>query len=192
VITFQTGPNCPTPLRSNLKKHEGKTVKVTAVFARRGRREVRPFKIRGGKKSPRTVSRRTYPTVLIENVVDANSGELLADHLWLNAGKSWDRSALKPGCTVRFQARVIPYRAGYWGKCKLKRDENRPRINYALTSPKGLEVIQSETRPGPAADRRVFRSKRCGSIRIRRVTQAHYPESVTAYQRLPVMVNAAQ
>ena len=137
MASYSDTPKTIPPQRSSLRKREGQTFQVTAVFAREGER---------------TTNGRTYPTILIEDVRDALSGELVADHLWFNAGEIWRRARLRSGDIVQFVARSIEYRTGYWGPSKLIRQYDPPRVDYKLTPPQGLKVI--------AKNRRQVRPKR--------------------------------
>ena len=132
-------PTIIPPQRSALRKREGQTFQVTAVFARKGKR---------------TGNGHIYPTVLIKNIQDAASGELLADHLWFNAGKIWPSTHLRSGDTVQFVARAIEYRTGYWGPGKLIRRYDPPRVDYKLTPPQDLNIItRKKGRPRAQATR---------------------------------------
>ena len=146
MISFADTAKAIAPRRTALQEREGKTLQVTAVFVRNGKRDRRTLKVRDQNHSIRTAKRRTHQTVLIQNVRDADSGEFLADHLWFNAGSTWQKSQLQSGDRVRFQSRVIEYRTGYWGPSKLKRLEDPPRIDYKLTPPKNLKVVTSQNR----------------------------------------------
>jgi hypothetical protein len=128
LIAFATTSDIVAPRRTALQAREGQTIEVTAVFSRNG---------------TRTAKTRTYQTVLLLNIRDADTGELLTDHLWFNAGNIWKKAGLRSDDTVRFEARVIEYRTGYWGPSKLRRLEDPPRADYKLTPPRNLKVITS-------------------------------------------------
>ena len=113
------------PGRVALQARFGERVRVTAVYVRCG---------------TRTVRGRSHATVLLRDVRDAETGALLADHLWFNRGKLWRRAALAPGDVVTFCARPIEYRTGYWGPNKVLQIEHPPRRDYRLTPPEGLQV----------------------------------------------------
>ena len=126
MIAFAATSNAIPPRRTALKKREGQTIEVTAVFSRNG---------------TRTEKTCTYQTALLLDVRDADTGELLTDHLWFNAGNTWQKTEISPDDTVRFKARAIEYRTGYWGPSKMRRREDPPRVDYKLTPPRNLEVI---------------------------------------------------
>lgn len=53
------------------------------------------------------------PTLLLTNVRNAETLEVVTDHLWFTKGKSWDDC--KVGDEVAFDARVTTYEKGYKG-----------------------------------------------------------------------------
>lgn len=114
------------PSRDPLRIRVGQTIRVTATYARMGTRQAR---------------NSDYPTVLVREVREAESGALLTDHLWFNGGRIWQRAALVPGHVVRFAARVIEYRTGYWGPNRLRQLESPPRRDFKLTPPTQVEVV---------------------------------------------------
>ena len=99
----------------------------------------------------RQAAGRSYPTVLIRDVRDADSGAVLANHLWFNRGRIWKKTRLTPGDTVEFEARAIEYRTGYWGPDPIRRLDEPPRADFKLTPPSGLRVILRRTNQGEAA-----------------------------------------
>jgi hypothetical protein len=65
-------------VRKQLSVRDGERFRVTATFERWGNKgQVR--------------------TVLLKDVRDATTGDLLADHLWFVAGKTWMTLGLAPG-----------------------------------------------------------------------------------------------
>ena len=128
MIAFAATSNAIAPRRTALQTREGQTIKVTAKFSRNGTRAAKT---------------RSYQTVLLLDVRDADTGELLTDHLWFNAGNTWKKTEIGPDDTVQFEARVIEYRTGYWGPSKIRRREDPPRVDYKLTPPRNLKVIMS-------------------------------------------------
>ena len=90
-------PEIIPPRRTLLGKQVGRTLRVRGTFVRKGSRSAKG---------------RIYPTVLIRNIRETDSGELLADHLWFNCGNVWKTARLQPGDIVEFWARSIEYRTG--------------------------------------------------------------------------------
>lgn len=75
------------PTRRSLGARLGETVGVVAKYSRSGRRTVGP---------------RTYPTILLHDVRDIETGMLLTDHLWFNLGSTWRQLRLVAGDVVTF------------------------------------------------------------------------------------------
>ncbi len=115
-----------TPSRERLAANVGRKIVVHAVYVGLGKRKA-------GQKE--------FSTVLIRDVRQAESGELLTDHLWFNRGKTWRKAGVLPGDRIAFEARSIEYRTGYWGPNQLRRLESPPRVEYKLTAPAGLRVL---------------------------------------------------
>ena len=124
------------PSRQPLEARAGARVNVTAIFSRLGAREA----FGEGKE-----------TVLLVDVRDADTGELLTDHLWFNRGRIWRNAGLIPGDTIAFSARPIEYRTGYWGPNALRRIDAPARRDYRLSTPEGLRIIARARRHNQAA-----------------------------------------
>jgi hypothetical protein len=87
-------------MRKALRKREGERFRVRCQIDRFGTK-------RAFKGAP-------VPTVLLKNLHDAITGDLLTDHLWFTAGK-WCQG-LRIGDTIEFDARVGAYLKGYQGR----------------------------------------------------------------------------
>lgn len=55
-------------------------------------------------------------TILLKNVVNVDTGEVVTDHLWFTVGKTLKNLKLKEGDEITFNARVGTYRKGYIDK----------------------------------------------------------------------------
>ncbi len=80
-------------------------------------RDGQRFRVRA--KVERFGSKRTFrgslvETILLVDLADTATGDLLTDHLWMTAGK-WS-SGLSAGDRVTFDARVASYTKGYRGR----------------------------------------------------------------------------
>ena len=62
---------------------------------------------------------------LLVDVTDLR-GEEMCDHVWLNLTLQVERLGLKPGDRIEFDARVKPYKKGYY--------DNR-QVDYRLSNP---------------------------------------------------------
>jgi hypothetical protein len=85
----------------------------------------------------------TENTLLLREVVDAQTGQQVTDHLWFTMTKRWESAGVTPGDVVEFDARVKSYRCGYWGHNIDKQIENPPRWDYKLSYPSKIEVIET-------------------------------------------------
>lgn len=114
------------PSRQPLEAMAGGKIRVTAVY------------VRAGDRHDTGVH---HSTVLVRDVRDAESGALLADHLWFNRGEIWRHAGLVPGDVISFRARPIEYRTGYWGPNRVRQVLEPARRDYRLTPPEGLCVL---------------------------------------------------
>ena len=81
-------------------------------------------------------------TVLLADAKDAG-GRVVTDHLWFNFTKGFENAGLEEGCIVRFDARVLPYRKGYWGNDPdIEIEAPPPGVDYHLTRPTRVEVVK--------------------------------------------------
>jgi hypothetical protein len=70
------------------------------IFERKG--------LKSGYKGP-------IETILLLHIKTAETGKEVADHLWFNLTKGFERAHLKHGDKVKFNARVSYYEKGYKG-----------------------------------------------------------------------------
>lgn len=115
-----------SPTREILASKAGAQLHVTAVYVRTGERRS---------------ANHPYGTVLLQDIRDAETGELLTDHMWFNHGQVWRSANLCPGDVIAFDARSIEYRTGYWGPNRVRQAEAPARRDYRLTPPKGLTIV---------------------------------------------------
>ena len=83
------------------------------------------FRGRSEKFGQRTSHGHVKHMALLVNVTDRR-GEEMCDHVWLNLTLQVERLNLKPGDRIEFDARVKPYRKGYY--------DNR-QVDYRLSNP---------------------------------------------------------
>jgi hypothetical protein len=123
MVTWQ---DVVSPSRRALDSLVGRRVSVEAIYVRTGVRSARG---------------REYLTVLLRRVRDAATGYLLADHVWFSRGNVWRNVGLRRGDIVRFDARVVEYRTGYWGPNRVYRAVTPPRVEYKLMPPVNLTIV---------------------------------------------------
>ena len=98
-----------------------------------------------------TIARRSYrngyrgsapvPTILLANIADANTGELLTDHIWIDEG-IWGK-AIPTGAHIAFNARVGQYRKGYRGNRADAYDAPPPSVDWHLTRPTNIRLLNA-------------------------------------------------
>jgi len=115
-------------MRKELKKLIGQRLRFTGEIERYG--------VKRGWKG------REEKTVLLRNIRRDGETEVVTDHLWFTAGKTWVASGMAPGAKVAFQARVGKYVKGYQG---YREDViSTVSIDYRLERPTKAEVIGGE------------------------------------------------
>lgn len=87
-------------MREKLGNYLGKRRTFQGIFKR--------FGSKSGYKGP-------VKTVLVVNLIDFVTKEVLTDHLWFTCGKQFDSLDLQEGELVQFDARVTEYLKGYQG-----------------------------------------------------------------------------
>ncbi|WP_413219534.1 hypothetical protein [Tritonibacter mobilis] len=106
-----------------MKKRVGERVRVKGKFVRFGEKR--------GFKGP-------LQTILLSDVRDYETDELLTDHIWFTRGSSWP--TLKSGDQVALNARIDSYQKGYNGR---RPDVYvREEIDYRLTRPTKIEIVE--------------------------------------------------
>ena len=113
-------------VRKRLRQMDGKRLRFRATFARYG------------KKS---YGLHESDTLLLRDVVLADTGELVADHIWFTRTKCWQKLNLTEGDLVEFDARIKSYRAGYQGRREEAASNNPPRWDYKLAWPTDVRLV---------------------------------------------------
>ena len=105
-------------VRKKLAERYDKRFKVKAMVDRYGEKP----RYKGGRER----------TILLRDVRDFETEELLTDHLWLTVGKRIEECKLIPNDRISFDARVRCYMKGY------KKDQ----YDYKLSYPSKFEIIE--------------------------------------------------
>lgn len=105
-------------IRKKLAAENGERKKFRATFARFGKK----VNYKG----------HTETTVLLTNIADAETGDVMADHLWFAYTAGFENANLTEGATVEFEARVKAYAKGYVNK---KIGINKRKKDYKLSHP---------------------------------------------------------
>jgi hypothetical protein len=80
------------------------------------------------------------PTILLRDIIDANTGALLTDHLWFTTGK-WS-AGLAAGDIIEFEARAAEYIKGYQGRREVY--EAPASRDWKLQRPTKVKVLPRE------------------------------------------------
>jgi hypothetical protein len=108
-------------MRSELAQWEGHRREFQGVFVR--------FGSKSGFKHPLT-------TILLKDIRDVRTGQVVTDHIWFTLGKGFERLSLRENDIVRFWARVTKYLKGYKGRREV---EDKPlEQDYRLSFPTKL------------------------------------------------------
>jgi hypothetical protein len=110
--------------RTELRKRNGLRFRCRAVVGRFG---VKPAPFRGGH----------VQTIMLRDILDAETGAALTDHLWFIAGK-WSEE-LVVGSTFEFDARVGVYKRAYKG-LRVSRD-------WKLQRPTKVKIVPQPPKP---------------------------------------------
>ena len=112
-------------MRKGLAKAEGQRNKFRAVFSRTGKKT----NFRGYRED----------TILLANIIDVESGKVVADHLWFSFTKGFEVAGIKEGVQIEFEARVKQYEKGYANK-QLGLDLRK--YDYKLSHPTKIVVVK--------------------------------------------------
>lgn len=111
-------------MRKQLAAREGARKKFIAVFSRLGKKV--------------GYTGYSVETILLTKVQDAETGELVTDHLWFTFTKGFQLFALKEGDTLEFEARVKAYSKGYVNK-RLAIDKEKR--DFKLSNPAKIKRL---------------------------------------------------
>src|SRR5690349_1129334 len=86
-------------MRKELAADRDNRKKFSAVFSRIGKK----------------VNFKDYSeeTILLKNIVDSETNNVVADHVWFSYTQGFVKAVLTPGDRIEFEARVKEYRKGY-------------------------------------------------------------------------------
>lgn len=111
-------------MRKQLASSEGERKKFRAQF------------IRFGKKV--NYKGCSEETILLKEIVDVETNDVVADHLWFGLTRSFEKLSLREGAVVEFEARVKVYRKGYVNS---RYKINNSKKDFKLSHPTKIKVI---------------------------------------------------
>lgn len=110
-------------MRKKLGESEGVRKRFSAVF------------VRVGKKT--NFNGYSEDTILLRNVTDIETGQVVSDHLWFTYSKRFEDANIREGNTIEFDARVKEYTKGYVNR-QLKVDQRKQ--DFKLSHPTNVKV----------------------------------------------------
>jgi len=111
-------------MRKELAKADGIRKKFTGIFSRLGKKT--------------NYQGYSEDTILLVNITDTETKQVVADHLWFSYTKSFEKVSLSEGVVVEFEARVKEYRKGYVNS---QYKINHARKDFKLSHPTKIRII---------------------------------------------------
>jgi hypothetical protein len=78
-------------------------------------------------------------TILLKDIVDTDTNALVADHIWFNYSKAFEKISLTKGTQIEFEARIKEYEKGYVNR--LLKINNKTK-DFKLSHPTKMKVVQ--------------------------------------------------
>ena len=116
-------------MRKKLADKEGERRSFRATFVRFG--------------SKRGYQGYKEETILLKDIVDLSANSIIADHVWFNFTKGFERLALNPGTIVTFDARVKEYHKGYVNR---RYGIDNRKKDYRLSHPTNVSILTTNER----------------------------------------------
>ena len=91
---------------------------------------------RFGKKS--NYKGYSEDTVLLKDIIDIQSNEVVADHLWFTFSLTFQKANITEGCKIEFDARVKEYKKGYVNRAL---GINNQKKDWKLSNPTKVVVL---------------------------------------------------
>jgi hypothetical protein len=112
-------------MRKELAKDSGLRKKFRATF------------IRIGKKTG--FKGYSEETILLKDIRDAETNQVVADHVWFRFTKGFEKLSLTEGIMLEFEARIKEYRKGYVNpRYKI----NASTTDYKLSHPTRIKKME--------------------------------------------------
>ncbi len=112
-------------MRKELAKEAGQRKRFRAMFSRLGKK----VNFKGYSEE----------TVLLQHVVDIETGKVVSDHIWFSYTKGFEKVKLTEGMLLEFDARVKEYRKGY---VNTRYKINNSKNDYKLSNPTRITVAE--------------------------------------------------
>jgi hypothetical protein len=110
-------------MRKALGKEEGNRKKYYATFERLGKK----INYNGYSED----------TILLTKIIDAETNQVMADHLWFSFTKGFEKIKLTDGIEIEFEARVKEYKKGY---VNARYKINNRSTDFKLSNPTKIKL----------------------------------------------------
>lgn len=101
------------------------------------RKRFRGVFVKTGKKT--NFKGYSEDTLLLKNIVDLDSNEVVTDHIWFAYTKGFDAlGTLHEGMRIEFDARIKEYTKGYINKAL---SINNRKRDYKLSNPTRIKIL---------------------------------------------------
>jgi hypothetical protein len=111
-------------MRKRLAASEGERKKFRGTFSRVGKK----INYQGYSED----------TILLNNIIDAETSTVVADHIWFSFTKGFEKIKLEEGSMLEFEARIKEYSKGYVNK---QYGINNRKKDYKLSHPTKIKLI---------------------------------------------------
>ena len=78
-------------------------------------------------------------TILLNDVVDRDTGKMVADHVWFAYTKGFEKAGVVPGDALEFEARVKTYEKGY---VNARIGIRQQQWDYKLSHPTRIKILK--------------------------------------------------
>ena len=78
------------------------------------------------------------PTILLKDITNTVTGEIVTDHIWFTKTKSWSNISMNPDDKISFDARVKEYIKGYVNHREYIDEQT---LDYKLSHPTKIKNI---------------------------------------------------
>jgi hypothetical protein len=112
-------------MRTKLSQQNGARKKFRATFTRIGKKT--------------NYNGYSEDTILLSNVCDAATNEVVTDHVWFTYSKGFENAHLQVGMLIEFEARIKEYTKGYVNRGL---GMNKKTSDYKLSHPTKISVIK--------------------------------------------------
>ena len=113
-------------MRKELAKNDGQRKKFLATFSHLGKKI--------------NYNGHSEETILLKNIIDAETNLLLTDHVWFSFTKGFQEAGIRQGELIQFEARVKKYSKGYANRSLRI---NQKTVDYKLSHPTKIKRTES-------------------------------------------------